>query len=502
MSEQKVEKKVIKKTRSSIPQPFRFRGRWRGQVTLANGTQPYADYTCHDEACGWINRTLTNSNSDKAPMLGGPTQATLCDMLEHYLQEYCLAKAGVAQEVDRANHYFAGAGREKLALVVNEAGQKSIISADEANKLKAAKQKLKAASATKKVGGNLAGETPVSFDAHNKARVASHPKTYALYARLAVKTANSISKNDMNALHTAMTAEGYASSTIQKEIALLKAMFNVAREKWEWKGFENPCVGIKLKAATPRFVVLTKAQRERMHEALAECDNPEFWPFVQLTLATTQRKHSLCLLEWERVDLENRVMQVWAKGRFMVVPLSKRAVALLQGLPGTHTGKVFSMTSNAVDCAWDGVRIKAGLPKLHFHDLRHVGATDYAREGMNSHQLKHILAHTTTVMSEIYVNLAADDIHYAMDKVEATLPQSPMPPAGVDQAQMMGIKKVRRLQKVKLIDPERGGCEPAAGTVQPVLNPSSNVVQFPRRIRIATRLPDADIQRPDAAASP
>ena len=113
MSEQKVEENAIKKTRNSIPQPFRFRGRWRSQVTLANGTRPYADFTSHFAACEWITNTRTNANSDKAPELGGPTQATLCDMLELYLQAYCLAKAGVAQEVDRANHYFAGAGRKR-----------------------------------------------------------------------------------------------------------------------------------------------------------------------------------------------------------------------------------------------------------------------------------------------------------------------------------------------------------------------------------------------------
>lgn len=501
MSEQKVEKKVEKKTRNRIPQPFRFRGGWRGQVTLANGTRPHADFTSHTEACDWITNTLANANSEKEPVLGGPTQATLCDMLVHYLHAYCLAKAGVAQEIDRANHYFAGAGREKLALVVNEAGQKSIIPADEARKLKAAKQKQKTASATKKEGGNLAGEMPASFDEHNKARVASHPKTYAMYARLAVKTASSISKNDMSELHTAMTAEGYSASTIQKEIALLKAMFYVARDKWEWKGFENPCFGIKLKAAPSRFVVVTQAQRERLHDALAECDNPEFWPFVQLTLATTQRKHSLCGLEWERVDMENRVMQVWAKGRFMVVPLSIRAVALLHGIPGAHTGKVFTLTSNAIDCAWDGVRIKAGLPGLHFHDLRHVGATDYAREGLNSHQLKHILAHSTTVMAEIYVNLASQDIHYAMDKVVETLPQSPMPPTGLDQTQMMHANKSKRLQKVKLIDPEGEKPEPAEDRVLPGRSLPSNVVQFPGRVRPATSLPNPEIQPPDASAA-
>lgn len=255
------------------PKPFKFRGGWRGQVTLENGSRPHGDFEKFDGAKGWIEDMLANMNSDKPALLGGPTAATLCDMLDHYLRNYCLAKGGVAQEIDRANHYFAAAGRPKLALVVNEKGQKSIATADEARTLKIERKALKDLSSAVRIGGNAAGKTPSSFDAHNKSRVASHPRTYAMFARLANKTASSISADDMSALHTAMTAEAYSESTIQKEIALLKAMFNIAQSKWEWKSFENPCVGIKLKAATPRFVVVTKAQRERLRDALAACDS-------------------------------------------------------------------------------------------------------------------------------------------------------------------------------------------------------------------------------------
>jgi integrase len=495
MSEKKARK-------SRIPQPFAYRGGWRAQVTLKNGTRPFADFTYEKDAGEWITDTLANANSDQPAALGGPTQATLCDMLEHYLHHYCLAKGGVAQEIDRANHYLAGAGRPKLALVVNAAGQKSIVPAEEARKLKVDKQKQQSASAKSKVGGNAAGEMPVSFDAHNKARVASHPNTYAMYARLAVKTASCITKDDMSALHTAMTAEGYSESTIQKEIALLKAMFNTARGKWEWKGFENPCVGIKLKAAPSRIVVVTKDQRERLLAALAECDNPEFWPFVDLTLATTQRQHSLLGLEWARVDLENRVMQVYAKGDWAVVPLSKRAVALLEGLPGERTGMVFTMTKNAVDCAWDGVRIKAGLPKMHFHDLRHVGATDFARAGFNSHQLRKVLAHKTTHMADIYVNFGSQDVQEAMDAVGADTGLSPMPPAGADRTEMLNAKKAKRLAKVKVIDPEGEKAQVPEVPQETQASPASNVVQFRPRALPATGLPGRAAPVPDAGGAP
>jgi hypothetical protein len=74
--------------RPNCGQPFPLtrgiRKGWRGQVTLANGIRPHADFDTSEEAANWITDTLAKRKSDKQPLLGGPTQATLCDMLEHY----------------------------------------------------------------------------------------------------------------------------------------------------------------------------------------------------------------------------------------------------------------------------------------------------------------------------------------------------------------------------------------------------------------------------------
>jgi len=136
-------------------------------------------------------------------------------MLEHCLRNYSLAKIGVAQEIDCAKHYFSGAGRPKWALYANEANQKSIINAEEARKRekeekeKKEKKEAESIAKTRREGGNPSGgETPGSFEVHNQARVASRPKTYAIYARPARKTASSISKDDMSGPHTAMATEG------------------------------------------------------------------------------------------------------------------------------------------------------------------------------------------------------------------------------------------------------------------------------------------------------
>jgi hypothetical protein len=105
-------------------------------------------------------------------------------------------------------------------------------------------------------------------------------------------------------------------------------------------------------------------------------------------------------------------------------------------------------------------------------------------------------------MADIYVNLGSQDVQYAMDKIDETLPQSPMPPAGVDQAQMLNANKSKRLLKVKVIDPEGDQPEPVEDAQKPGLNLPNNVVRFPGRARPETGSSEAGVQRPNAGVGP
>lgn len=350
------------------PSPFRYRNGWRAQITLKNGQRPFEDFDDFEEAKQWLVKQRASADTDKPLVLGGPTKATLADMLSYYAEHYSLKKGGVDQELNRINHYLVGAGLPELAVMTNEAGHKEIAPASAVRGWKALRQSERNRASGLRAGGNAAGEVPAAFAQHCAKRVASHPRTYAMYAELAQKRASQLTFDDMERLQTAMTAEKYSASTIQKEIALLKAVFNTAQLKWNWKTFENPCSTIELAKAASRFVVLTSEQRERLFEALTQCDNHEIWSFVDLTLETTQRKHSLQGLVWENIDLEGRNARVWAKGDWAMMPLSKRAVQILEALPGNRTGRVFSSSMDALQSAWKGVREKAGLPNLRMHD--------------------------------------------------------------------------------------------------------------------------------------
>jgi len=255
-------------------------------------------------------------------------------------------------------------------------------------------------------------------------------KTYALIAHLGATTCSKLKTSTLRDLATTMEAEGLSASTIQKELSLLKAAFNAAIREWSWSGFVNPVVGIKLGKSESRFVRLSSLEEQRLVQAMSECDNPQFWPLVELAITTTMRRGSLLKMRWSNVSLESREVHVWAKGFNVTLPLSQRAVELLRRIPRDGSDCVFSMSANAVKMAWQGVRDKAGLPGLRFADLRHVGATFYAKAGFNPHQLKAVLGHKSTRMAEVYVNLANSDVHEALDKAEAAGSFSrPLPPA-------------------------------------------------------------------------
>src|SRR5450830_113355 len=408
-----------------LPSPFKYRGIWRAQVTLKNGARPHKDFEKHADANQWITDELASHDSENEPELGGSKAATLAQALLHYAGMYTIVKGGRNAEMDRINHYLQAAGMKAQRFVTTD------------DKLVMEDKPVK----------NL----PSAFQAHKDARLEKRVETYKMIALLANRRVSTLTTVDFRKFMVCMKTEGLSDSSIQKEIALLKHLFNMAADEWNWQGFDNPCIGLKLKGSNVRFVVITSAQKHALRAALAECDNPYFWPLVEIVVETTLRKGSLLEMSRDNVDLEGRVARLWGKGRWVNIPLSLKTIEILKGLPEHPSGKYFPMTPNAVDMAWDGVRIKIDMPKLQFRDLRHVGATGYARSGMNSHQLMVQLGHTSTRMSDVYCNLVAQYTLDALDRIAKTQTVFEMPPVADGTAEKtLGRNKAQRLVKAFL----------------------------------------------------
>lgn len=399
----------------------------------------------------------SNANSEHEPELGGPTRATLAQALKHYAGLHTVNKGGLASELNRINHYLVGAGMKPLRKSVDESGKLTLKPYEP-------------------------GGLPKAWQKHVDSRRSERAATYELIGELARKNCSALKTVDMRRLMSTMKQEGLSDSTIQKEIALLRHMFNVAAKEWAWKGFENPTEGLKLGKSEARFVFITKEQEQALWHAIAECDNPYFWPLVVCALETTMRKSSLLAMRWDKTDLDGRIAQVGSKTGTVNVPLSQHIVAVLRDMPRHESGRIFPMSSNAVDMAWDGVRVKAGVPTLQFRDTRHLGATAYVRRGLDAHQLRRVLGHKTLYMAQVYVNLVQQDV---LDAMDATAPKVPViqvpPPAKASAEDILKGKRSERLVralKAKLAE-RQGVAQPALPRPAVSRNPPSR----PRRQR-------------------
>lgn len=380
-----------------LPSPRKYRGRWQAQVTLSNGKRPAESFDTHNEAKQWIAEMIALRDSEHEPELGGPTQTTLAQALRLYAQTYSLIKGGCDAELTRINNYLVGAGMSRIRRRTDPQGKPFI----EEYELK--------------IGAK-------AFAEHRDKRLAKRKPTYDLIAELGRKRCSMLKTMDFRNLMTTMKTDGLSASTIQKEIALLRHMFRLAPKEWSWKGFEDPTEGLKLGTSNSRFVFLTSAQQERMWAALEECDRPEYMGLVAICVETTLRKGSLLQWRWENTDLENRIIKVPSKTGDVVMPLSQHAANILANMPRPETGRVFPFSENAVQEMWKGVRTKAGIPDFQFRDLRHLGATAWARRGLNAHELMRVLGHKTLAQAQSYINLVSLDMLDALDEAAAVSP--------------------------------------------------------------------------------
>jgi integrase len=412
-----------------MAKPFRYRDGWRIQVTLKNGERPPKDFLSYAEAVQWGNDQLANANSEHAPKLGGPRTATLAQLLDHYARQKSINKGGATNEIARINHYLEGASMPLLALGQDEQGKK------------------------------IAIEKPptrmgASWLKHHAKRRALRSGTYQRFAELAVKRCSTISIGDIDALKDLMESEGLEPSTIQKEIAMLKVVFNTAIKKWGWKGLENPCDGIKLGSSNRRFVYVTDEQRNAVQQALSECDNPYMHALCMVAKESTLRQKTLLDMKWADVDLLNRSSVLDTKTGQAKHILSLDVQQALAGLPRHESGKIFPVTANAVKSCWNRVRIKAGVPELQFKDLRHLGATDWVRRGLTAHELMLVLGHKSIVTAQFYVDLVNRDLKAALDRASQN-GESWTRPATVTVADAATVISERRAVRMLRVTAQR-----------------------------------------------
>ena len=230
----------------------------------------------------------------------------------------------------------------------------------------------------------------------------------------------------------ARLAGGAQGSTVNRELNLLSAVINWGIRERMIALPGNPVASVRRPAAArARDRRLEPGEEKRLLEALGDragkvrgakrsggyrvgTRNPWMRPLVQFAIETAMRQGELLALTWANVDLKAQTayLEDTKNGESRTVPLSSRAVAVLEVLPRSSgmDGRAFPITAQAVKLAWKRATKRAGLEDLHFHDLRHEATSRLAEKLPNLIELAAVTGHKDLRMLKRYYHPRASDL--------------------------------------------------------------------------------------------
>jgi integrase len=215
-----------------------------------------------------------------------------------------------------------------------------------------------------------------------------------------------------------------SNSTINRELMLLSAAIGHARLKLEIE-LPNPVRGRLLPEPQGRVRWITKEQAEKL---IACADSPCLADFIRLALNTGCRSSELGKLQWDRVDLERKILRLEAEhtktARRRFVPLNSQAMAALRfrlawrdvNCPGAE--HVFLNAHCLRRVSFDkSFRLAcqcAGITDFRIHDMRHTCAAWLVNSGVPLIVVRDLLGHASVTTTEIYAHLSPENVRSAV----------------------------------------------------------------------------------------
>src|SRR5579875_2069512 len=227
----------------------------------------------------------------------------------------------------------------------------------------------------------------------------------------------------------ARQADGAQAATINRSLALLRRMLNLARIEGK---IQTVPYFPTLKENPPRKGFVTHEQFGRLLAALPE----KLHPLIMLLYWCGCRIGEARKIEWPQIDLNQRQIILLSgqtkNDQPRILPLPDELVAALETVPESNRrGRVFYQGlfrrswARACERAGLGRRIKnsSGFPKyerLLVHDLRRSAVRNLREAGVAETTIMAISGHRTTEVFRRYSIVSAEDLHKAMRQVQAS----------------------------------------------------------------------------------
>jgi integrase len=148
-----------------------------------------------------------------------------------------------------------------------------------------------------------------------------------------------------------------------------------------------------------------------------------FGPFIQMLLATAQRRDEVAHMRWDHIDIDCKVWtlprELTKADRSHEVPLSPLTLEILEGLPRTGPF-VFSTIGDRPISGFAHAKERAdrssGVSDWWLHDLRRTVGTNMARSGIAVSTISRVLNHKEGGVTKIYARYSyLDEKRHALD---------------------------------------------------------------------------------------
>lgn len=215
-----------------------------------------------------------------------------------------------------------------------------------------------------------------------------------------------------------------SASTAGNYLSHLSAVFKVARVAWgmplDKRAMEDAMEACKSLGTVAksrqrdRRPTLSELDRIMQHLADKLANRPKSCPMHRVTafaIFSTRRQDEICRITW--ADYEPDAKRVMVRdmkhpgdkaGNDTWVNLPDPACAIIDAMPKV-SDRIFPFTADAVSAAFTRACKSLGIHDLHFHDLRHEGASRLFEMGWTIPQAAQVTGHRTWQSLQRYSHL-------------------------------------------------------------------------------------------------
>jgi integrase len=218
-----------------------------------------------------------------------------------------------------------------------------------------------------------------------------------------------------------------SKATVNRDIAVLSAVFNLAKDFGEIKA--NPVENVKYYSNLPsRERILSEVEERILFKHIS--DDIKFSRQVEILLYTGMRRGELFKLEWRDIDLTdgfvNIPKEITKTGKAREMPMLSNVKAIFESLLSEAgevegTQKVFEgLNSQAGEFSGKFRKVcsELGWKDLMVHSLRHTFSTRADKYGVGAFAQKALLGHSKLEMTDRYTHLSKERLKDSLKNFE------------------------------------------------------------------------------------